>query len=294
MGAARRRSSSSAAAAAARRPEQDVFVCKLEDVPTREGHGTLYLAYEGGALRTAHALTPADDARALAKLTRAVGKRRVMRCSPDLARAGAALGYVAAPVPQAILEDRAACAVKTSMLGAAAELENEACLELARASYDFFVAAPWQKWRGPGFVAARIDLRGGKKTLAAPCTMELTGQQHPLLAGLLLSDEGDLARALGLAMTRSRNMLLGVVLGDRPEFAALAIDDAFRLRRVPRVAFSIGESEAPHGTWQVLVLAAALRAAVSLVPAGRGERDAEGVARLGPLEAQVTLDVPVH
>jgi hypothetical protein len=267
----------------------ELYACKLQPIPTKEGEGALYLLYEGGALRTAHAVTPPDDARALARLLRGAGRRRVMRCAPDLARSGEALGFVPSPTPQAILEDRAACAVKTSMLGYATDLDNDACLALARASFDYFVAAPWLKWRGPSPVPARLEL----ETIRSACSLELTGQQHPLLAGLLLSDEGELARSLGLSMPHQRKMLLGVVLGDRPAYAALAIDDAFRVRRVPKVAFSIGESEAPHGTWQVMSLAAAMRAAIALVSA-RGELSAVGTCRCGELEAKVTLDVPVH
>jgi hypothetical protein len=274
-----------------------LYVCKLEPVPTKEGEGALYLAYQDGVLHEAHAATPPDDVGALGLLggakpasgTKKKKKRPARACAPDLARAGAPLGFDPTPIPQGILEDRAACAVKMSMMGTSAGLDNHACLDLARASLEYFLAAPWQTWRGPNPLRARLDI----ESIHAACSLEVTGHQHPLLAGLLLTDEGDLARSLDLPRPHTRKMMLGVVLGERPAYVALAMDDAFRFRRAPNVVFSIGESEAPYGTWQLMALAAAMRAGAKLAGA-RAEAEVSGVCRAGPLEAKVTVDLPLH
>lgn len=153
-------------------------------------------------------------------------------CEPELAAAGAALGYRMLLLPNWVLPMRAVLAL-TAALGPLLDgVERETVEPFIEAAAAFHKAAPWRYWTDSDSLAVTVS---GAQSYELEGSIMGNGEATFGLA--LYRGKGALERMAALASVGLSALVsedgYAVTFDDGPAFAAKALDDAFGLPRVP-------------------------------------------------------------
>jgi HD-like signal output (HDOD) protein len=241
--------------------------------------GYAYVALaEGGEPRVHEA--PSDRA-GLTALKSAAGGEPIA-CEPALADAGKGLGLESAPLPPGVLEVRALLAYELASGIPRAASKPDAIAEFLEGAAAFWRAKSWEVV-GPEERLRVAFLEGHAEVDGELSVMGGDGMRLP---GVALCDARgaleQLARLDGPARAEAAVELanLTIDLEREPEWAAEALDEGYRLARVPMATRKRGGAPAPMVTQDLLVSAALLQAVAAWT-----ELDDEGAVGEGAAQA---------
>lgn len=248
-------------AAAAKPGGSSLYVFSVGPIPTESGSGSIYVGVLDGRV-----FSPPDVAGAASAL-RALRDRApagtTLGCSPELARAGARLGFVGAPPPRSVLELRAELAVSLAHGPLAPRAQNE-LLPLIDAAASFWGSRIWA--RLPAGVALEAKFEGAVDGVYEAAVMGSRGEEFGVVLYPRAGSMAELARAMAAGrLDRARQIdSFGVSLDEEPSFAAKAVGAWSGLGRVPTAFALRGGAAAAIEASEAVALALTLRAASRL------------------------------
>ncbi|MCP3137037.1 hypothetical protein [Pyxidicoccus xibeiensis] len=267
------------------------YVFKLGPIDTLEDSRTSFyvaLTAEGDLLPP---VMNRKDAEALAALAPGMeGHKRY--CESRLARAGAALGYSARPMPADIAKLRAVLAVKLSWgPEARAELDPELVVALLEASAELIRAAPWETWTNEEVFPTSLE-----GTVQGTRELSVLGNGLSEFGFALFDRPGSTERLALSAPSRQQGLevlvpdSMGLTLEDEPSWAVKAVQQPFGIAFVPELLRVQGNTTRLGDARDMLVAAAVARALASARPEEPGAR---AELRVGALHVSVRLEVPL-
>jgi hypothetical protein len=218
-------------------------------------------------------------------------KGHTLYCEGRLARAGAASGYVARPMPADIARLRAVLAVLVywgpeSMSG----LPPEVVVALLDASADLIRAAPWEHWTNEEVFP--VHLEGSVSGTRELSVLGNGGQE----LGLGLFDRAGSVERLSLSAPPGPGGevlipdSLGLTLDDEPSWVVKAVQQVTGLPFAPSVMRVLGNTPRLETAEDVVTAAAVARA---LARARPEERKSEVELRVGDLHVRARLEIPL-
>ncbi len=231
------------------------------------------------------------DAEGLESLARAhAGLKRY--CESRLARAGAAHGFAARPIPDTINRFRAALALQ--MYWASAEPGSTVMPEVTEALLDataaLIRAEPWEAWTNEEVFT--VHLEGAVRGTRELSVMGSGGSEF----GFALFDRAGSVERVSMSGLPGGNVdvlipdSLGVTLEDEPVWVTKAVKDVTGLPFVPDV-MRVQRNTPRMGNTEELVLAAAVARALAL--ARPAEREVDVTLKIGDLQVRALMEVPL-
>lgn len=236
-----------------------------------KGPTAMYLAFADGVYLASRLFQPLDDERGVRELTELAPEAASRRCSPELAKIGKSFGLEESPMDPEVAEYRAVVALMAAWQSGD-QLGIDTTLMFARAIRPFFEAAPWKTTPEHVRRRASFDLRTPEgRGITDDWTLQILSNERPDGPGLVVRGDRDLVSVLGgraasLAANgpTMRPTRLSIALSTEPAWAAAAMEDAFGVRRFPRVADSLEEILFPIKAARLAFATQALRAAARL------------------------------
>ncbi|AEI63619.1 hypothetical protein [Corallococcus macrosporus] len=255
-----------------------------------DGRTNVYVAMtsEGEALPPVTGRRDAEGLEALAKGH--AGRKRY--CESRLARAGAARGFAARPMPDSVNQFRAAMALQMHWASAepGAMVMPEVTEALLGATAALIRAEPWEEWTNDEVFT--VHLEGAVRGTRELSVMGEGGSEF----GFALFDRAGSVDRMSRSGLPGGNVdvlipdSLGVTLDDAPEWVAKAVKDVTGLPFVPDV-LRIQRNTPRQGNAEELVLAAAVARALALARPEEPEVDA--TLKVGDLQVRARLEVPL-
>ncbi len=229
-----------------------LYAIKLGPIETGEGRVSAYVGFsETRALPPVLATRDKDGLEQLAQ--QAQGHE--LRCERVLSRAGKALGFAPAPLPDWVSAGRATLAFALAGHGLSRVRNLEVVENFLAGVAAFSRAAPWRFWCDNDPLSVTIS---GQEYEA--CIMGAGGQEY----GVALYEERGAVKKLARLvdagkMEEAANLAsLAVTLDDEPLWAAKAIGNAFGAECVPVPLKVSGGRPRPVDEQEMVTLAAAL------------------------------------